>query len=250
MDRIRLTVCPLKIKNIMNKFTTYFVATLPFLCFVLGYIFSSFLMRSTVYQTPNLVGLKLSQALTIAAQNHATIKLLHEQECPGVPAETIISQKPTAGRLIKPNQAILITIAKETAPVLAPNFKLQKLSACQKSCTELGLKMKYYPIVYALPQETCIGQIPQEQEAVSDKKIILYTAEAKTNNYIMPNLLHKNLDDVIQLLSNQEINYTVFLEYEKIEPPYDKTLTITQQKPKAGSLIHVNKSLHVQLEVS
>lgn len=206
-------------------------------------------MRSTVYPTPNLVGLKLSQALIVAAENQATIKLLYEQECPGVPAATVISQKPTAGRLIKPNQAILITIAKEIAPLVAPDFKLQKLSICEKNCKELGLAMKHYPIIYALPQETCIGQIPQAHEPIPNKKIILYTAQEKPNNYIMPNLLHKNLNEVIQLLSRQEINYTVYSEYGPIEPPYDTNMAIIQQKPKPGSLIHINKSLNIQLEV-
>ena len=207
-------------------------------------------MRTTVYQTPNLVGLKLSQALTIAAENHATIKLLHEQECPGVEPETIISQKPSAGRLIKPNQAILITIAKEASPIIAPDLKLQKLQICEKNCKELGLKIKHYPIIYPLPQETCIGQTPQAKEAVLDKKMIIYTAQEKSNIYVMPNFINQNLNEIIKLLSNQEIAYSIFCEYEKIEAPYDNHFIITHQKPKAGSLVHRNNSLNIQLEVA
>ena len=234
----------------MKKYIPYFFAIAPFIFFIFGYIFSHFLMKSTVYQTPNLIGLKLSQALTIAAQNHATIKLLHEQECPGVEAETIISQKPSAGRLIRPNQAILITIAKEASAPLAPDLKLQKLAACEKKCKELNIKLKQYPIVYQLPQETCIGQIPQAQEAVSDKKIIIYTAQEKANMYIMPNFINKNLNEIIASLKNQEIGYTVFSNYEKIEEPYADDLIITNQKPKSGSLIQMTKTLHIQLEAA
>jgi beta-lactam-binding protein with PASTA domain len=234
----------------MKKYFPYFFAATPFILFVFGYIFSHFLMKSTVSQTPNLIGLKLSQALAIAAKNHATIKLLHQQECSGVEAETIISQKPSAGRLIRPNQAILITIAKETPAALSPNLKLQKLTACQKSCKELGIKLKHYPMVYPLPQETCIGQTPQAQEAMTDKKIIIYTAQEKTNMYIMPNFINKNLNDVIKILTNQEIGYTVFSNYEKIEKPYADDLIITNQKPKQGSLIQITKSLNIQFEVA
>ncbi len=234
----------------MKKQIPYFFAIAPFIFFVLGYIFSHFLMKSTVYQTPNLIGLKLSQALTIAAQNHATIKLLHQQECPGVESETIISQKPSAGRLIRPNQAILITIATETTAPVAPDLKLQKLATCEKNCKEIGIKLKHYPIVYPLPQETCIGQIPQAQEAVTDKKITIYTAQEKANIYVMPNFINNNLNDVIKLLTNQEIGYTVFSNYEKIEAPYAKDLIITNQKPKQGSLIQITKSLNIQFEVA
>jgi beta-lactam-binding protein with PASTA domain len=234
----------------MKKYIPYFFAIMPFMFFVFGYIFSHFLMKSTVYQTPNLIGLKLSQALTIAAKNHATIKLLHEKECPGVEAETIISQKPSAGRLIRPNQTILITIAKETSAPVSPDLKLQKLTACEKNCKELGIKLKHFPIVYPLPQETCIGQIPQAQEIISDKKIIIYTAQEKTNIYIMPNFINKNLNEVINSLTNQEIVYTIFSNYEKIEAPYTDDLIITNQKPKQGSLIQLTKSLHIQFEAA
>lgn len=233
----------------MKKYSLYIAATMPFLFFILGYIFSSFFVKSTIYHTPNLIGLKLSKALTVAAQNHATIKLLHEQEAPGVEAETIISQKPNAGRLIKPNQAILITIAKEVTPATAPNLKLQKLSSCQNSCKELEIKVKSYPLVYALPENTCIGQIPQAGEIVPEKKMTIYTSQEKTNNYIMPNFVHKNLNEVIKLLRNQEIPYSIFSEYEKIDGPYENNVIIVHQKPKAGSLIHINPSLHVQLEI-
>lgn len=233
----------------MKKNIPYLLAITPFMFFTLGYIFSHFLMKSTVYQTPNLVGLKLSQALTIAAENHATIKLLHQQECPGVEAETIISQKPSAGRLIRPNQAILITVAKESALALAPDLKLKKLTACEKYCKELGMKLTDYPIVYPLPQKTCIGQIPQAQETIPDKKLIIYTAQEKINMYVMPNFIKKNLNEVIKSLTNQEIMYAVFSNYEKIEAPYSDALIIISQKPKPGSLVQVTKSLNIQFEV-
>lgn len=233
----------------MKKYITYLLATIPFVFFIFGYIFSHFLMKSTVYQTPNLIGLKLSQALTIAAKNHAMIKLLHEQECPGVEAETIISQKPSAGRLIRPNQAILITIAKEASAPLAPDLKLQKLTTCEKNCKEIGIKLKHFPIIYPLPQETCIGQIPQAQEIISDKEIIIYTAQEKVNMYLVPNFINKNLNIVSKSLTNQEIAYSVFSNYEKIEDPYTDNLIITNQKPKPGSLIPITKALNIQLEV-
>lgn len=207
-------------------------------------------MRSTVYQTPNLIGLKLSQALAVAAQNHATIKLLHEQECPGVEAETVISQKPCAGRLIKPNQAILISIAKEVTPLLTPDLKLKRLSDCEKNCKEMGIKLKWYPITYPLPAETCIGQIPQPNENLTNKKMTIYTAQEKSNIYIMPNFIQQKLNKVIQCFSSQDIKYSIFSEYEKIEPAHDDNFTVIDQKPKPGSLIQINKSLQIQLAVA
>ncbi len=231
-----------------NKFFL-FLTSAPFILFILGYIASYFLMSSALYQTPNLVGLRLSHALSLAAKNHATIKLLHEQEAPGIEQGTIISQKPSAGRLIKQNQTILVTIAKETPPTKAPDLKLQNLKNCIKIAKDFDIQLKKYPLIYCLGKDTCIGQIPEKDTIVADKKMIIYTAQEKSNTCIMPNFIGKNLNIVITKLEQQRINYKVFEDSQIIGSPFSHELTITNQKPKAGSFITLDATFTVQLEV-
>lgn len=225
------------------------LALIPFILFTFGYIASYLLMNSALYQTPNLVGLRLSHALNLAAKNHATIKLLCEQEVAGVEAGTIISQKPNPGRLIKQNQTILVTIAKENQPTKAPDFTLKNLKDCIKNAQESNIQLKNYSIVYPLSKDICIGQIPEKDTIIPNKKMIIYTAQEKTNTYIMPNFIGKNLNIVINKLEQQQINYKIFENYEVITPPFRGELIITNQKPKAGSFVSLDKTLIIQLEV-
>lgn len=224
------------------------LATAPFILFILGYTVSYFLINSALYQTPNLVGVSLSQALNLASQNHATIKLLCEQEAPGIEPGTIISQKPCAGRVIKQNQTILVTIAKETPPTKAPDLILQNLKECQKTAKELGISLKSYPITYPLGKNICIGQIPEKETVLTDKKMAIYTAQEKANIYIMPNFIGKNLHMITSKLHQQQINYKVFKDGENIIPPFSNSLTIVNQKPKAGSFVAINETFVAQLE--
>jgi beta-lactam-binding protein with PASTA domain len=231
-----------------NKFFL-FLALMPFILFILGYILSYFLIGSGLYQTPNLIGLRLSHALNLAAKNHATIKLLCEQEAPGVEPGIIMSQKPSSGRLIKQNQTILVTIAKEKQLTKAPDLKLHSLKDCIKIAKEHDIQLKNYPLIYPLGIDTCIGQIPEKNIILSDKKIIIYTAQQKPNLYTMPNFIGKNINLVINKLEQQQINYKIFESSEIIHPPFLKEMIIVNQKPKPGSFVTLNTSFTIQLEV-
>jgi len=231
-----------------NKFFL-FITLLPFILFIFGYILSYFLVGSALYQTPNLIGLRVSHALNLAAKNHATLKLLCEQEAPGIEPGTIISQKPNAGRLIKQNQTILVTIAKETPPAKAPDLTLQSLKNCIKITKEKDLTLKTYPLIYPLGKDTCIGQIPEKNSIVPDKKMIIYTAQEKPNIFIMPNFTGKNLNVVANKLNQQQISYKVFEYSEIIHPPFSQELTIINQKPKPGTFVALDKTFNIQLEV-
>jgi beta-lactam-binding protein with PASTA domain len=206
-------------------------------------------MSSALYQTPNLVGLRLSQALTLAAQNQATIKLLCEQEAAGIEPGTIISQKPTSGRVIKKNQAILVTIAKENPLTKAPDFKLKSFKDCLKIAKESDISLKHYSLTYPLGKDICIGQIPKKDTIVPDKKMIIYTAQQKENLYIMPNLVGKNFTTTIAKLQQQQILYKIIDTFGIINPPFSSDLIIAHQKPKAGSFVTLDTAFMVQLEV-
>lgn len=233
----------------MKKKIILLLAVAPFFFFSLGYIASYFLMSSSIYQTPNLIGLRLSQALSLAAENQATIKLLSQQEAPGIEPGVIISQKPTPGRLIKQNQTILVTVTKETPPTKAPDLELKNFNECKATTKDIELDLQSYPIEYPLNKGICIGQIPEKNAVVLSKKMIIYTAKEKENIFIMPNFIGKNLGDVIQKLNLQQISYKVFNLFEPIEPPFSEDFYIQNQKPKAGSFVTLDKNFTIQLEV-
>lgn len=227
----------------------YFLSIIPFVCFFVGYNMSNLFIRANSYKTPHIIGLSVHEALRITSQNHANIKLITEQECQGMTPGTIMTQKPASGRLMKPNQTILVTISKQPDQKKAPNFKLKTHDSITKICKQDSLKIKERPQVYPLPQGTCISQIPQPDTSITNKKIIIYTAQDKPNLYIMPNFTGKDLSSTALSLQNHQISFSVLRRHQKIHPPFLDDYTVTDQKPRAGSFISLEPTLTIQLEV-
>ena len=112
------------------------------------------------------------------------------------------------------------------------------------------IKCKFYPIEHQLPADTCIGQTPQAQQPVPDKKLIIYLAQNASDSYIMPTLTNQSLQSVLNFLNKHTAQIQVFHKSQKILPPYEQNLMVTSQKPSAGSFISLQKNTNIQLEVS
>lgn len=227
----------------------YLLPVIPFIGFIAGYGLSNLLISTTTHQAPNIIGLTLHEAIKITSQNHVTIQLIAEKECNGILPGTILTQKPAAGRLIKPNQAILVTASKQQTLVPAPKLLSKKTQDIQITCKQLGIKIKEYPIVSTTPQGYCVGQIPQPDTPLTDKKMIFYTAKNQANIYIMPNFIGKRLHESLQSIQRHQLPVTISHQHQEIKPPYQQNYQIVAQKPRPGSFISLEEKLNIQLEV-
>ena len=206
-------------------------------------------MGNKSYPTPNLIGTTLHEAVLQTSPFHINIQLAAEKECPGIAHGTIISQKPAPGRQIKPHQSIVVVICKLPAERQAPDLQGLTEAKAQELCAQQRLKLKSYPIEYPLPTSTCIGQTPQKGTEIPDKKIMMYVAADKSNNYVMPNLINKPLPEVIEFLQKHNAKISIFLQNQKIVSPYPENMMVTSQKPLSGSFLNLKNELLVQLEV-
>jgi len=234
----------------IQKSLKYALPLLPFICFIAGYTISNLFVGTSSHQAPHIVGLTIHEALTTAAQNHVTIKLVAQKECLGTIPGTILTQKPTAGRLMKPNQTILVTVSKQPAVQVAPNLLSKTTTQIAQISKENNLKIKQHPQPSSLPQGSCMGQTPQPNAPLSDKKMVIYTAQEKQNLYLMPNFIGKELAMVMHALQHHQLHPTIILNHEKIESPYPENVTVIAQKPRAGSFVTLGSNLGIQLEVA
>lgn len=239
-----------KFKIMTSIFQKYLLTFIPFICFILGYTICNILINNKSYPTPNLIGITLHEAVLQTSPFHINIQLAAEKECPGVAHGTIISQKPAPGRLIKPHQSIVVIICKLPATQRAPNLQGLTEVKAQEICTEHKIKLKTYPMEYLLPTGTCIGQTPQKEQEVFEKKITCYLATDQSNHYLMPNLINKPLFEVLEFLQKHNININVFLQNEKIFAPYPADMIVILQKPLPGTFVNLKNEVFVQLEVS
>lgn len=228
----------------------YLLTAIPFICFILGYGLSNMFIGNKSYTTPNLIGLTIHEAVTQTSPFHINIQLADQKECPGIAPGTILTQKPTAGRLIKSHQSIIVVTSKLPDTALAPKALGLAQSVAQDLCAQQKIKCKLYPIQHQLPANTCIGQTPQQGQPIPDKKLVLYIADNSSNSYIMPTLTNQPLQTVLNFLKLHAITVQIFEKSQKILPPYNENLTVTAQKPSAGSFISLQKNTNIQLEVS
>lgn len=206
-------------------------------------------MGNKSYPTPNLVGISLHEAILQTSPYHINIQLAAQKECPGVTHGTIISQKPAPGRQIKPHQSIVVVTCKLPETQLTPDLVGKTEVQAQEICTNSRVKLKTYPQNYPLPTGTIIGQTPQKGQEIPDKKIITYTATEQSKNYVMPNLIHKPLEQVLEFLQKYKTSISVFFQNQKILEPYPSACKIIGQKPLPGSFINLKNELIIQLEI-
>ncbi|MBP6892316.1 PASTA domain-containing protein [Candidatus Babeliales bacterium] len=227
----------------------YLFLSIPFICFAIGYVFCNIFVGNKSYPTPNLVGISLHEAILQTSPYHINIQVAAQKECPGVTHGTIISQKPTPGRQIKPHQSIIVVTCKLPEAQLTPNLIGKIEAQAQEICTNARIKLKTYPQNYPLPTNTIIGQTPQKEQHLSEKKIIAYTATEHLTNYVMPNLINKSLEQVLEFLQKYKTNISVFFQNQKISKPYPSECKIIGQKPLPGSFVNLKNELILQLEV-
>lgn len=234
----------MKINNLLVLIMT------PFICFAAGYFLSSIYFGANKQATPNIVGLTLQQALELTAKHRLNIQLVNQKETSDIAPGIILSQKPSAGRYIKPNQTILITISKKLAVSKTPALIGKSLKDIQSISKKENITLKTYTI--DSPTEvtsTCIGQFPHQNSDLPQKKIVAYIAKSPTNMYIMPNFCQQKLTDVLHALAPYQIAVCIIYNNQILQPPFEQNFVIIEQKPKAGSFIKANNNTTIQFAV-
>tara|TARA_B100000674_G_C37889022_1_gene938048 strand:- start:273 stop:977 length:705 start_codon:yes stop_codon:yes gene_type:complete len=234
----------------VNVSTKNLLFILPFICFVLGYSICNILIGNKTYTTPNLIGITTYEALKLTSPHQINIRIVAEKESNHIPAGTILNQKPSAGRLVKTHQPILVTTTKSPPIITAPQLTTQKQNYIETTCKDMHLKCKLYHIEYQAPAQSCIGQLPYAGDTVEDNKMTCYIAQNKVNMYIMPDLTQHSLPEVLNFLNQHSERVSIFYGSKKIKEPYTGFTKVISQKPLAGSIIKLDSKLHIYLEVA
>lgn len=228
---------------------TYLLTIVPFICFIAGYCISHFIVGTTAHPAPNIIGLTIHEAVKQTSKNHVTLQLIAEKECSGIAPGTILTQKPAPGRLIKPNQTVLVTISKQTSSVSAPNLLDLSSPKIQETGKQLGIKIKEFMIQSNNTMDNiCICQHPSPDTLLTDNKMIAYIAKPSDNVYIMPNFIGKQLNDALASLKHYHCTTIITHKQKELSYPYQQGIIIGQ-KPRSGTLINFNKKQQIQLEI-
>ncbi len=227
----------------------YFIWSFPFVSFMMGYFFMYQLFSIDSLQTPGLVGRQLHEVITAISNKNLNIRLLATKEEPDLPTGTILSQKPTAGQPIKPNQSIYIVLSEEPPLPQAPNFIQKKQHSIKQLCKKNNIRTKNYTVANTYPADRCFAQHPEPNETIKNHTIITYISDGGKKPLLLPNFKGQPLELVLEFLENHAIKPSLTYTHRKHNQTQE--YTVIDQRPLAGTLITLDATnpLRIQLKV-
>jgi beta-lactam-binding protein with PASTA domain len=227
-----------------------FIWILPFIGFLSGYYVMHKMLPTTSIITPHLIGSHVHTVLPVITQERLILRLISQKEEPYLPEGIIISQTPAGGTIIKQNQPLCIVTTKQPS--------LQKALSCIGNTVEVlheklspqAIQPRMYFLPHVYPENSCFAQYPQENEALENKKLVLYISAGNTKPIIWPNFKDKSLDEVVDFLDKYQIKPSIIYD-NNYAGESNTGLIIVDQRPFAGTLLTLDekKLLSVHLRV-
>lgn len=230
-----------------------FLWTVPFICFLAGYIFLMKLYPIKEIKTPRVLGKTLQDACSLLAQHSLNARLVATKEDALLADGTIISQTPLANQKIKPNQTVFIVASKKPEKTYAANYTNKSISEIEQELTRKNIRAKIYFVPSNLQKDICIAQWPESGTPLEDNKIILYIGATNNKPHIIPNLKHRNALETVNFLKSNNVLIDVCnTSYDPKENHLCPNCIIKDQRPLAGSILtfDTQKPLQMQLQIA
>lgn len=209
----------------------------------------AFIIGTPTLETPQCIGKNIQEALRILSDCDLNAKLLEEKEDNDIPEGTIIAQRPTFKQKIKPHQTVFLVVSKKSKKIPTPNLVGKTFSEIKEELKKNNILHKNYPVPSEYPHDMCITQLPLAGQELHEKRVITYCALTKQPPCIFPDLTHKVVPEIISFL--QKYSIIPNLSHSKKSENHICThCTITDQRPMAGSVMYLNKSLDVHLHIN
>ncbi len=227
-----------------------FYIFIPFIFFLAGFGLLSFFIHEKSLKTPALLGHSVTYALRQATDQGFTLKILSERESSESVPGTILAQKPIPGALIKPKQAVFISISKAPHQSSIPDFAGLQSEEWQKIAQQNSIFIKPIQLMHQLPSGMVIAQSPEPNILYDHQTVQLFVSAGPQTKRIMPDLFGQEHEVVQKFLENYGIKVTIFKEsYDTKRNQHFLPGSVIAQKPLAGSWIDLKKPLIVQLVV-
>jgi len=226
--------------------------TLPFICFLAGYLLLTKIYPVKDIETPNIVGKTLQHACSILAQHNLNSRLINLKVDPLLAQGTIICQTPQAGQKIKPNQAVFIVASTQPEKNCAPNLILKSVHEIDPELSLKGIRFKSYPLPSNHPTDTCVAQWPEPGVPLENNKMIVYVSQNIIKPILLANLKNKTVPEVLDFLAAHSMTVDIQHDSGVEDTHHCSSCIVIDQRPLASSIITLDpkKPLRVQLRVA
>ena len=230
-----------------------FLWTLPFVCFIAGYLFLTKLYPVKEIETPTVVGKSLQEACTILSSHTLNSRLIALKEDPLLADSTIISQTPLPGQKIKPNQAVFIVASTQPQKNLAPQYQQKLLNEIEPEIIVKNIRAKSYTMPCIAPRDSCIAQWPEAGLPLENNKMILYVASPMNKPILIPHLKNKPVLEVVDFLKTNSVQAEVIHSASTQDEEHScSNCIVIDQRPLADSIIthDAQKPVRILLHVA
>lgn len=221
----------------------------PFIAFLLGYQLLRFVSHTETIEVPSILGMHIHDAIRILSADKLNVRILDEKIDPDVQEGIIISQAPTAGQKVKPHQSVFLVLTRKPPKLKAPSFYGLTLSQAQALAHTKGIEIHSSFVESNHPADTCFAQSFLAGQELPQKSITLYCSSGTTTNRIFPDLTGRTLEEVRFFLESQGITISI-TNPDAVLGGVKATSVVKEQRPLAGSIVDIAKSLSVQLTVT
>lgn len=203
-----------------------------------GWFTMRYLIVGEEVVVPKVVGMSLRDADALARSRGL---FLHERSSrydETVRENEVLEQDPAPGQSLKLHKRIHVVVSLGSRRLTIPDLKGLTLPQARVRLSEEGLELA--EVVRARTNEVVEGAVvahdpPAGSEYFKDSPIkLLVSAGPEEIAFVMPDLIGRNVDDVVRFMQDAGLRLgdIVEEEYEGLDPG-----TITSQQPRAGSRV-------------
>lgn len=235
----------------------FFLGSFKLLVFIMGLFILGFLsalitvnlvMQKEQVKVPSLVGKDVVDALQMLNALGLNLVVENREFHPNLPANAVISQTPSAGKLLKSGRDIKVSLSKGTQMVEMPSVSGEPLIRAQAVLQENDLKVGSLAKIYrrSIEENIVISQNPPAGNKVKRGGTVnlLVSRGQEPVYYCMPELTGKNVAEAEQIL--QDFHLTIGnIDYElneKLSPD-----TVITQSPQSGFRVLEGEKVNLQV---
>ena len=235
----------------LKSFLSRSLWLVPFIFFLSGYFALDLFLHHSHTTTPHVLGLPLSEALSRISSKNLNVRLLSYKEDEQAKEETVLSQNPSPGSSIRPQQTVFLIVSCKKARPQTPACigKQYETLTAKLAEQKISHKVQYVPSNH--PSGTCIAQIPEAETELPSQPLILYVSQKIDDPLVLlPSFKGRSAQEVVPFLKNNEMPFSLFHAH-LMKPDHScSSCVIIEQKPLAGSLIAMNNPPTIQLKVN
>ncbi len=218
----------------------WLLATVFFLAVMAGtgyYVFNYVLSGGAYVKVPDVTIRPITEASLMLAQQGLEIGGQTQVADDRVPKYHVIVQRPSAGKVVRTGRKVYLTVSAGNESLSPPNVVGKTLTEAEDALRQTSFTLGAVArIAHSSPRDTVLAQDPEATRLLaSNATISLLVSDGRRsgNAWLMPDLFHKPVQEVLQLLAPFGVKPVPNL----VDQPDQPMDVVLDQQPAAGSLI-------------